>query len=1172
MAADNKGNFYFAPMNGTFVGKQTTDFEMAVYAGKKNTIGNINDRGIYARFTRITDIAIMSNNRILVADAGVGKIKVIDPTDLLVTNYIDETYPLLTDIIVDNFDRVVIQYGTCIARIDEKLKTTTHIFKPVNCNETMTTFKSMIHNPKYNYLMVVTDHKIHNIPYGAQGLTEPVSTYGDFGDAVGNAPLFTKLRSIAVDKRTGNMFLWDDSLGKIKRFTYNLGAGQLVQEKILAASTNIGTTKAQSSKGDYDMPLNSVYFTLYEVEDMLVHENSLLLGESKIDRTHRVKSHLLFNESKIEVTNSCFGHPGKITDNSLAFNEDYWVAGIDVLKHSQNDLLALKIQDTPFESTLFNASVNYKFYITFFQHGLSEKGTVRLKKENGDHFGPTHYLNQNGLNTIEFDASNTDAFRLVLKADSGCLLFITKIEMQYIVGNSTECSGHGTCVGTNQCQCFDKYTGEQCERSSICDYTNSEPFIGENLKPGMTNGATALLNGPNSIVSDANNDLFIVDTKNHAIRLSSSSGFVTTYAGQIGLPGYEDGQNQYAKFNYPTRVTMDDITRTLYVSDSGNHRIRNISVSHQVATVAHVSNVYELEFLNWEGQRRLYYSTKYQSDGRAKLAYINMNTNGEEVLSHSEKGDMPGTCTLMTISPISSMVSKKDSLYFATFSGQIGVIKKVGQSGCYMHFLTKVRNEATYIRGHLDGYIEYAVFNTIYGMDMIYDSLYVVDSSATVRRINLETKTVTTVAGVPNHEVAAVDFSSTKTTKVKSDLYFKSLSSIHINPINEDVYVSDIDTNVIHKIRFDMDPTCSCKEWKIGESTCMCENRRGIKCEFLKYSCFGYDSVEGENTCESRGNCTLPDTCSCDAKFQGNQCERSICDGSHYVDIATLSNAIYLGTSDKILVLSQSPLDQHLLRHYSHETLQHTGNDINFGSTAGDPFISIQGAVSMRDPNGMEGDIDGTIVLSHHSDSHDKIMISDNFYETSETTIKDLTHPNIGSKTQIFDNTLIYVSTNGIIFYNLGTETTTQWNLPSFLNRTTLRFSYKKNERLYISHENQIYSMETSVSSLANVTHSINTGYKDGLLSQAKFNQIIDIEYDPLHENGLYVLETYTTNEVRLRHIRLGGIATTIISNLTAYWQAYPIQMKMSVYDDKPRLYFLYSGDGTVLNMKVGAW
>jgi len=87
------------------------------------------------------------------------------------------------------------------------------------------------------------------------------------------------------------------------------------------------------------------------------------------------------------------------------------------------------------------------------------------------------------------------------------------------------------------------------------------------------NGIAARFNFPADIAIDKSGNLFICDRDNSVIRKITSSGVVTTFAGN-GISGYVDGNVNIAEFQQPIGITIDP-NGNIYVFDIG--RIRKIS-------------------------------------------------------------------------------------------------------------------------------------------------------------------------------------------------------------------------------------------------------------------------------------------------------------------------------------------------------------------------------------------------------------------------------------------------------------------------------------------------------------------------------------------------------------------------------------------------------------------
>jgi hypothetical protein len=93
----------------------------------------------------------------------------------------------------------------------------------------------------------------------------------------------------------------------------------------------------------------------------------------------------------------------------------------------------------------------------------------------------------------------------------------------------------------------------------------------------------ARFNAPDAIAADWGGNLFIADQSNNRVRRISPSGAVTTLAGS-GSAGFADGLGGAASFNYPQGVRVDSFG-SVYVADVVNHRIRKVRPSGLVSTL-----------------------------------------------------------------------------------------------------------------------------------------------------------------------------------------------------------------------------------------------------------------------------------------------------------------------------------------------------------------------------------------------------------------------------------------------------------------------------------------------------------------------------------------------------------------------------------------------------------
>jgi sugar lactone lactonase YvrE len=98
--------------------------------------------------------------------------------------------------------------------------------------------------------------------------------------------------------------------------------------------------------------------------------------------------------------------------------------------------------------------------------------------------------------------------------------------------------------------------------------------------------AEAQLTGPRGIAFDAAGDLFIADSGNHVVRRIAADGIITTVAGN-GSRGFsgDGGPASLARLNTPTAVAFDSVGN-LFIADTLNHRIREVTRNGFIVTVA----------------------------------------------------------------------------------------------------------------------------------------------------------------------------------------------------------------------------------------------------------------------------------------------------------------------------------------------------------------------------------------------------------------------------------------------------------------------------------------------------------------------------------------------------------------------------------------------------------
>ena len=98
------------------------------------------------------------------------------------------------------------------------------------------------------------------------------------------------------------------------------------------------------------------------------------------------------------------------------------------------------------------------------------------------------------------------------------------------------------------------------------------------------NGTAATFNTPISVAVDAAGNLYVLEYSGAVVRKISPNGDVITLAGS-SPQGFADGTGSAAKFGRGYNIAID-ASGNLYVADSSNHRIRKITPTGVVTTLA----------------------------------------------------------------------------------------------------------------------------------------------------------------------------------------------------------------------------------------------------------------------------------------------------------------------------------------------------------------------------------------------------------------------------------------------------------------------------------------------------------------------------------------------------------------------------------------------------------
>ncbi len=328
----------------------------------------------------------------------------------------------------------------------------------------------------------------------------------------------------------------------------------------------------------------------------------------------------------------------------------------------------------------------------------------------------------------------------------------------------------------------------------------------------------AKLNDPYSICMDLDNNLLFCDGSNHVVRkINLSTGIITTIAG-TGSPGYfgDGGDATSAQLFIPEGICID-AAGNIYIADGGNYRIRKISTTGTIITIAGNGTVGTSgdgsaatgAQLNGPGGLRVRNEYLYVSDClNHKLRKINLTTGiistvaGTGVVGYSGNGGDP------TIAQFNGVidVDLDDAGNIFISDSWNGVIRKISVS---TNKITTIVGTGVVGYSGDNGPAANAQLNEPTGIFVDkHNNLFIADyRNGAIRKVSAITNVITTEAGGNvgyGGDGGPATNAKLKCTNVCTDdngnIYITDYVNHRIRKVSSGVAVTDVDKGVEAKL------------------------------------------------------------------------------------------------------------------------------------------------------------------------------------------------------------------------------------------------------------------------------------------------------------------------------------------------------------------------------------
>jgi hypothetical protein len=312
---------------------------------------------------------------------------------------------------------------------------------------------------------------------------------------------------------------------------------------------------------------------------------------------------------------------------------------------------------------------------------------------------------------------------------------------------------------------------------------------------GVTN--VSEFNYPGGVAMDSSGNIYIADTADDTIRKIAANGIVSTFAGSPGVSGSVDGTGTNALFNVPQGIAVD-VSGNVYVADTGNDTIREITPAGAVSTLAGLAG--NAGSADGTGTNASFYSPEGLAINASGIIFVadtwndtirSVRTSGMVSTYAGQAGIFGSTNAVGTNAlfdePGGVAVDSSGDVFVADTGNN--VIREIASGGTVMTLAGSVGNF-----GSTNGIGTSASFYAPQGIAIdASGNLYVADYLNNAIREVTPSGVVTTIAGLPGN-IGRVNGAGT-------NALFWGPESVIVDPNNNNlVYVADTGNSVIRQL------------------------------------------------------------------------------------------------------------------------------------------------------------------------------------------------------------------------------------------------------------------------------------------------------------------------------------------------------------------------------------